>query len=154
MGFNGPYALAVLARASDNSSLRATALAEGETVLRKGSVGHNRVWYYRAAAEAHIDVQNWPEADRCADQILAVTSAEPLPLVEFIAARIKALSAVGRGERGLELCYEIDRLIAQGGTTGYESWLLSLKEARNTLSKDYDVTRACPQLSKMTAAAN
>jgi hypothetical protein len=72
------------------SSLRATALAEGETVLRKSSVGHNWVWYYRAAGEAHIEVRNWPEADRCADQILAVTSAEPLPLVEFIAARIKA----------------------------------------------------------------
>jgi class 3 adenylate cyclase/tetratricopeptide (TPR) repeat protein len=136
MGFNGPYALAVLARASDDSSLRATALAEGEMVLRKGSVGHNRVWYYRAAGEAQIEVQNWSEADRCADEILAVTSDEPLPLVEFITARIKALSAVGRGERGLGLRDEIDRLIAQGNAKGHSGWLSSLREARETLGKD------------------
>jgi tetratricopeptide (TPR) repeat protein len=135
MGFNGPYALAVLARTTDDPSLRAAALAEGETVLREGSVGHNRVWYYRAAGEAQIEVRNWPQADHCANDILAVTSAEPLPLVEFIAARIKALSAVGRGERGLGLCDEIDRLIAQGRAKGHGGWLASLEEAGQTLGK-------------------
>jgi class 3 adenylate cyclase/tetratricopeptide (TPR) repeat protein len=133
MGFVGPYALAVLARATDDPSRRAAALAEGETVLRKGSVGHNRVWYYRAAGEAQIEIRNWPEADRCAKEILAVTSDEPLPLVEFITARIQALSAVGRGERGLGLCDEIDRLIAQGNAKGHDSWLAALKDARETL---------------------
>jgi hypothetical protein len=53
--------------------------------------------------------------------------------VEFITARIKALSAVGRGERGLLLRDEIDRLIAQGEAKGHDSWLKSLKEARNAL---------------------
>jgi hypothetical protein len=47
LGFDGPYALAVLARATDAAAPRAALLAEGEAVLRKGSVGHNRVWYYR-----------------------------------------------------------------------------------------------------------
>jgi class 3 adenylate cyclase/tetratricopeptide (TPR) repeat protein len=129
MGFNGPYALAVLARATDDPALRAAALAEGEAVLRKGSVGHNRVWYYRVAGDAHIEAGNWAEAERCADSIQSATSAEPLPLVEFIAARIKTLAAIGRGERGRYLRDEMNRLIAEGTAKGHHSWVRSLNEA-------------------------
>ena len=132
MGFNGPYALAVLARATDDSSLRAAALAEGEAVLRTGSVGHNRIWYYRVAGDAHIESAEWLKADRCADAIHAA-SAEPLPLVEFIAARLKALAAAGRGEHGGGLRAEIERLIAQGTASGHHSWLRSLKQAHDKL---------------------
>ncbi len=135
MGFTGPYALAVLARATDDPSIRTAALAEGERVLREGSVGHNVVWYYRVAGDAQLESGNWVEADRCADQINAITSAEPLPLVEFITARIRALSAAGRGERGLGLRSEIDRLITQGNAKGHHSWLASLEDARDTLSR-------------------
>jgi class 3 adenylate cyclase/tetratricopeptide (TPR) repeat protein len=135
MGFTGPYALAVLARATDDPLMRAAALAEGESVLRKGSVGHNVVWYYRVAGDAQLEAENWVQAERCADQIHAITSAEPLPLVEFIAARIKALSAAGRGERGLGLRDEIDRLITQGNAKGHYSWLSSLTDTRDTLNR-------------------
>ncbi len=135
MGFTGPYALAVLARATDDPSLRAAALAEGESVLRTGSVGHNVVWYYRVAGDAQLEAENWAQAARCADQIHAITSAEPLPLVEFITARIRVLSAVGRGERGLLLHDEITRLITQGKAKGHYSWLSSLKDARDALSR-------------------
>jgi class 3 adenylate cyclase/tetratricopeptide (TPR) repeat protein len=131
MGFDGPYALAVLARATDDATRRASLLAEGEAVLRKGSVGHNRVWYYRVAGDAHIESGSWRDADRCAQEIRAVTCAEPLPLVEFIAARIAALSAIGRGEREPDLRDEIDRLISQGKSKGHHSWLLALSDARN-----------------------
>jgi tetratricopeptide (TPR) repeat protein len=135
IGFVGPYALAILARATDDPAGRSAALAEGEAVLHKGSVGHNHVWYYRAAADAQIEIANWQEAERYANQIRAVTAAEALPLVEFIAARIEALSAVGRGERALGLRAEIDRLIAQGSARGHHSWLPSLTGARDTLAK-------------------
>jgi hypothetical protein len=103
-------------------------------VLDKGSVGHNRIWYYRVAGDAQIEAKNWLEADRCADQIHAVTAAEPLPLVEFIAARIKALSAIGRGDRMAGLRAELDHLIEQGNAKGHHSWLPSLNDGR-TLAK-------------------
>jgi class 3 adenylate cyclase/tetratricopeptide (TPR) repeat protein len=131
MGFDGPYALAVLARATDDATRRAALLAEGEAVLRKGSVGHNRVWYYRVAGDAQIEAGSWRDADRCAQEIRAVTCAEPLPLVEFIAARIEALSAIGRGVRGGDLRDEIERLISRGKSKGHHSWLLALSDARN-----------------------
>jgi hypothetical protein len=102
-------------------------------VLRAGSVGHNVVWYYRVAGDAQLEAGNWGEAERCAEAVQAITSAEPLPLVEFITARIKALSAVGRGEHGLALRDQIDRLIAQGEAKGHDSWLASLKDARAAL---------------------
>src|SRR3984893_7505099 len=138
MGFNGPYALALLARATDDSSLRAAALAEGEAVLRTGSVGHNRIWYYRVAGDAHVEAGNWVAAQQCADAIHAATSAEPLALVEFIAARITALAAAGRGERGLGLRAEIERLIGQGTANGHYSWLHWLKQARDVLCGNCD----------------
>jgi tetratricopeptide (TPR) repeat protein len=136
MGFNGPYALAVLARATDDSSLRAAALAEGEAVLRTGSVGHNRIWYYRVAGEAYIESAEWLKADRCADAIRAAASAEPLPLVEFIAARLKALAAAGRGEGGVGLRAEIERLIAQGTAHGHYGWLRPLEQAHDNLCRN------------------
>jgi hypothetical protein len=89
MGFVGPHALAVLARATPNPVDRDKALTEGEALLPK-SVGHNWIWFYRVAAYAHMDAKNWSEARRCADQMRAVTADEPLPLVEFITGQIYA----------------------------------------------------------------
>jgi class 3 adenylate cyclase/tetratricopeptide (TPR) repeat protein len=135
MGFCGPYALAVLARATDEPSLRAAHLAEGESVLRAGSVGHNVVWYYRVAGDAQLETQDWAQADRCAQELRAITAPEPLPLVEFITARIKALSAFGRGERSQRLGEEIDRLIAEGNAKGHPDWLACLKNASDAIGR-------------------
>jgi hypothetical protein len=92
------------------------------------------VWYYRVAGDAQLEAGNWDEADRCAEELQAITSAEPLPLVEFITARIRALSAVGRGERGAHLRDAIDRLIAQGEAKGHDSWLVALENGRDSLA--------------------
>jgi class 3 adenylate cyclase/tetratricopeptide (TPR) repeat protein len=131
MGFDGPYALAVAARATEDAARRSALLAEGEAVLRAGSVGHNRIWYYRVAGDAEIESGNWVQATRCADEIRRATSQEPLPLADFIAARIEALSALGGGERGPGLRDEIERLIALGKENGHDSWLPLLVAARS-----------------------
>ncbi len=131
MGFTGPYALAVLAGATDEPSMRAAALAEGEALLR-GSVGHNRIWHYRVASEVHMKDRNWNEANRCADELQRVTAAEPLPLVEFLVARIRALSRAGRGERGAQLQSELDRLIGEGVAKRHDDWLAALQRAKAT----------------------
>lgn len=134
LGFTGPYALAVLARATDDLRLREDALAEGEAVLREGSVGHNHIWFYRVAAEAQIEAGRWLEAEGYAEKIRAFTAAEPLPYVEFIAARIDALSAAGRGGRELELRDKLDRLIAEAGAMNCCNLLPALKQARDSFN--------------------
>jgi class 3 adenylate cyclase/tetratricopeptide (TPR) repeat protein len=133
MGFTGPYALAVLARATDEPSARAAALAEGEAIVGQGSVGHNRVWYYRTAIETWIEARDWDEAERCVRKMRQATSAEPLPLVRFIAARAEALCAAGRGLHGPDLQRKIDDLIAEGTAKAHRSWLGALDMARRAV---------------------
>jgi class 3 adenylate cyclase/tetratricopeptide (TPR) repeat protein len=134
MGFTGAYALAVLAKATRDPSVRAASLAEGEQVLARGSVGHNRIWYYRVAAEVHIGDRNWDEAVRCVDRLEQVTADEPLALVGFLAARVRALCRVGRGERGGDLEELVDRLIAEGNAKGHEDWLVALHRAKESFT--------------------
>jgi len=133
MGFTGPYALAVLARATDDPSARAAALAEGEAIVGQGSVGHNRVWYYRTATETWIEARDWDEAEHCVHKMRQTTSAEPLPLVRFIAARAEALCAAGRGLCGPDLQRGIDDLLAEGTAKGHRSWLGALETARRAV---------------------
>jgi class 3 adenylate cyclase/tetratricopeptide (TPR) repeat protein len=134
MGYAGPYALAVLAWATDEPSARAAALSEGEMVLQRESVGHNLVWYYRVAAEVYMEDRNWQAAESCAQRLRLATSAEPVTMVEFLTARIGALCSVGRGERGPDLERKLDRLVSGGELRGYHDWLTDLRKARIRLS--------------------
>jgi tetratricopeptide (TPR) repeat protein len=134
MGYAGPYALAVLAWATDEPSARAAALSEGEMVLQRESVGHNLVWYYRVAAEVYMEDRNWQAAESCAQRLRLATSAEPVTMVEFLTARIGALCSVGRGERGPDLERKLDRLVSGGELRGYHDWVTDLRKARIRLS--------------------
>ena len=53
MQFSGPKALGALSRAVAEPAERDRLLAEGEELLRRGAVGHNHLWFYRDAIEAH-----------------------------------------------------------------------------------------------------
>lgn len=126
MGFTGPYALAVLAQAADDPSIRVSTLAQGEAALDQGSVGHNRIWFYRVASEVHIEDRNWDEANRCADRLELATADEPLALVDFLTSRIRALCSAGRGESTFDLQQRLDRLIEEGTAKQHNDWLKAL----------------------------
>jgi tetratricopeptide (TPR) repeat protein len=99
-GFCGPWAVALLARASDNAARCHELLDEGTEMLRGGCVGHNVVWFYREAIEATWQAD--PErAAGYADALIEATSGERLPLADFVVDRAACLARTDRANSEL-----------------------------------------------------
>ena len=99
LAFTGPSALGALALTTDDPGERHAAIAEGEGLLRAGSVAHNHFRFYRDTIDAALGAADWVEAERLAAALAAFTQAEPLPWTSFYAARGRALARWGHGER-------------------------------------------------------
>ncbi len=92
MSFIGPWLLSTVALTTPDPDRRAEVLAEGETRLGAGSVGHNYFRFYRHAMEANANAGNWHEVRRHADLLAAYTAEEPTPWSEFFIARARAMA--------------------------------------------------------------
>jgi len=120
MKFQGPRHLGILALATDNPDERQGALAEGESILREGCVGHNYLWFYRDAMEVCLHTGDWDAVERYAAALEEYTRPEPLPWSDFFIARGRALAAVGRGRRDDELIAELRALRDQAQRVGFK----------------------------------
>jgi tetratricopeptide (TPR) repeat protein len=99
MDYIGPALLGALAITTGDPSERPRVLAEGEGLLRRGSLSHNHLWFYRDAIEAALQVDDWDEADRFASALEDYTRREELPWANFLVTRARALAGFGRGRR-------------------------------------------------------
>jgi ATP/maltotriose-dependent transcriptional regulator MalT len=97
-GFAGPILYGLLALLHDRAEDQEAALEAGETLLEKGSVGHNHFWFRRYAIERALLLGNWNEADRHADALLRRMTDEPLPYATYVAERGQLLARRGRGD--------------------------------------------------------
>jgi tetratricopeptide (TPR) repeat protein len=95
--FAGPLMLASRARVAASDRERRDWLAQGEALLRAGSISHNHFWFREAAIDASLDASDLDEAERHADELERYASVEPSPWSEFIVARGRALAAARRG---------------------------------------------------------
>ena len=102
-GYCGAAILGTLARATDSADRRRTALAEGESLLAAGSVGHNFLEFYEDAIEASLESKDWQGVTRYTALLEDYVAAEPLPSTDFVIARGRALGAFGKGERNKSL---------------------------------------------------
>ena len=127
LAFSGPSALGALALTTDDPEERRRAIAEGEGLLRAGSVAHNHFRFYRDTIDAALRAEDWVEALRLADALAAFAAAEPLPWTTFYVERGRALAAWGRGE---EARAELDRLAGQASAAGLLLALPALESAR------------------------
>jgi tetratricopeptide (TPR) repeat protein len=96
-GFIGPIVFGLLALLEEQRSDQEAALSAGETLLGRGAVGHNHLWFRRYAIERALLLQDWDEADRQADALLLRVDEEPLAYASWVAGRGKALARRGRG---------------------------------------------------------
>ncbi|MDP7342500.1 MAG: tetratricopeptide repeat protein, partial [Alphaproteobacteria bacterium] len=69
MGFCGPGTLGMLAWASVSDEERSAALAEAETILEKGCLGHNFYWFHRGAMESYLERRDWDGVGRHAEAL-------------------------------------------------------------------------------------
>ena len=103
MGFIGPSAYGVLALLESDADARHRALADGEAQLAKASVGHNHISLREYGIDACLQAGEWQAAEDNCSNLERFTSAEPLPLSDFLIARGRALARFGRGERDAPL---------------------------------------------------
>ena len=96
MAFVGPSILGGLARITNDPQERQAALAEAEQLLASGSLSHNYLWFYQFAIDTALDGRDWDNAMRYAQALADYTRAEPLPLIDIIIDRARALAALGR----------------------------------------------------------
>jgi tetratricopeptide (TPR) repeat protein len=96
MGFIGAALMGRLAKASDSQADRARCLAEGVALLQQTGIAHNRLWFYRDAIESCLAAGEADVALAYADAFEATFRAEPLPWVELVVERARALVDAGR----------------------------------------------------------
>src|SRR3546814_7615934 len=85
--FVGPWIRGHLAVTTGDPATRREALAEGEEILRKGSVGHSHLWFHRYAIEASLGAGEWDCVERHAEALESYTAPEPLPWAAFFIDR-------------------------------------------------------------------
>jgi hypothetical protein len=103
---------------TDDPDERRSAVAEGESLLRAGSVAHNHFRFYRDTIDAALRAADWDEAERLAAALAAFAAPEPLPWTSFYAARGIALARWGRGERLDDLRCQLAGLADEADTAG------------------------------------
>jgi tetratricopeptide (TPR) repeat protein len=95
--FAGPLMLAWRARIATSEPQRRDWLAQGEDLLRAGSISHNHFWFREAAIDGSLEAGDLDEADRHADELERYASVEPTPWSAFVVARGRSLAAARRG---------------------------------------------------------
>ena len=96
-GFVAPILCGLLALLEGRREDQQAALAAGEALLAQGSVGHNHFWFRRYAIERALWFEDWAEADKHADTLLARMAEEPLTYSSLVAERGHILARRGRG---------------------------------------------------------
>ena len=129
MRFIGPEILGFLALINGDAVARQSALAEGEELLRQGSVGHSYFRFYRQAMDVCLNTGEWAEVERYASALEDYTRPEPLPYSDFYIARGRALAAHGRGEREEALRTKLLDLKDEAERVGLKTALQAVEEA-------------------------
>ncbi|MDE2603671.1 MAG: AAA family ATPase, partial [Bradyrhizobium sp.] len=96
--FCGPKVTSALSRAVEEPAERRHFLAEGKSMLARGAVAHNHLWFYRDAIEGLLSLGDAEGALEYVGALEAYTCAEPLPWAEVFATRARALAAALGGE--------------------------------------------------------
>lgn len=107
--FCGPKVTSALSRAVEDCAERENLLTEGRTMLARGAVAHNHLWFYRDAIESRLSSGDAEGALEYVSALEDYTRAEPLLWADLSAARGRALAASLRGaaneaHRGELLC--------------------------------------------------
>ena len=122
-----------LALHTEDAEERRGALAEGEALLNAGGlVSHNYLMFYRAAIETALETGDWDAALRYAAAVEDYTRSEPLPWIDFIIARGRALAAWGRGQRNPAAAAELGRLRDEAQRIGWAAVLPAIEAALAT----------------------
>jgi hypothetical protein len=94
--FAGPLVYGAYALLEPDPERQADLLRQGEALMEKTSMAHNRVFFIRFATDWAIERGNWGEARRYADVLARYfETRERLPYVDLVVARARLAAALG-----------------------------------------------------------
>lgn len=129
LSFGGPRMLGHLIRITRDTERQDHAIAEAETIIAKGCVGHNQPFFYRDAIEAMVQRGEWEEVQRHADALEAFSAQEALPWSDFYVARARALAARGMGSASAKNTSILNEIRSDALRFGLQSALPALDRA-------------------------
>jgi class 3 adenylate cyclase/tetratricopeptide (TPR) repeat protein len=127
--FQGPLILGALALCVEGTDERHRLLAEGQTIIDAGCVGHNHLWFYRDAMEVCLELREYEELERYAARFDDYTRAEPLRWSTYFIGRGRILAAAGRDRRDLASTDTLMRLREEGDRLGLKVTLPAIEAA-------------------------
>jgi tetratricopeptide (TPR) repeat protein len=129
MSYIGPAILGALAHATDREEERHAALAEAEQLLAQGSISHNHLWFYQDAIETLLEHGGWEKVERYAQALADYMRPEPLPFLEVIIGRGRALAAFGRDPHCSGALRELEQAHERAEAIGWLAGLPALDAA-------------------------
>ena len=109
--FGGGWILAYLTWLTSDPETRRWAMAEAEALLAaERCISHNYLIFYQLAAEVCIANGDWANAARYREALQDYTREEPVPLIEYLIRRARALEAAAAGNADSAVVAELERL--------------------------------------------
>ena len=111
MTFAGPLVYGVYALVEPDPARQRELLRQGEALMEKTSMAHNRVYFLRFALDWAIERGNWDEARRYADVLSKYfETRETLPYVDLLVARARLAAALASDPRDKAAMAELTAL--------------------------------------------
>ena len=131
----GPTVLGALALATIDPVRRRDALREGQSILDRGCASHNYFWFYRHAIEVSLNEGDWDAAEGYARALESYFYTEPVPWADFVVARGRALTELGRKGPNERVVAQLRQLRDDAARLGLQADLERLDAALETATR-------------------
>jgi hypothetical protein len=111
-GFCGAIICGVAAKIEREPERRAAAIARGEELLRQTGLSHNHIWFRFYAIDWALENDNWMEVERQITRLAQYTAQEPLPYVDLMIDRARALMRLARDREDRTAQADLERIRA------------------------------------------
>ena len=119
MTFAGPMVFGAYAMIAPDPEQQVDLIRRGEALLEQTALAHNQPFFYRFAIDWALEHGHWSEAERFADALDRYFAArEPLPYVDLLVARARALAALGRDPNDQAALARVEALRGQARSHG------------------------------------
>ncbi|HVT49987.1 MAG TPA: adenylate/guanylate cyclase domain-containing protein [Dongiaceae bacterium] len=109
-GFCGAIICGIAAKVERDPQRRAAALVRGEALLRETGISHNHIWFRIFAIDRALADRDWEGVERQIGRLAQYTAAEPLPIVELMLDRARALMRLAGDPEDAAALADLERL--------------------------------------------
>jgi tetratricopeptide (TPR) repeat protein len=119
-GFCGAIVCGVAALVEREPERQRAALARGEELLRQTGLSHNHIWFRVFAIDWALAHRDWAEVERQIGRLAQYTAAEPLPFVDLLLDRARALMQSARNPDDAVVIARLEALAATAAAAGLQ----------------------------------